>query len=912
MTEPSIARPSIPKASQMRGCRAGARLLPAGVFDLGIEREGLREPDMPAGGFVLLEAPAGFGKTRLLAQWYVGAQRTRCTVAWVTLNATQRSPAILGQELLLAFAEGGVVDLPSPEMGDGSGQEFDIAGFSAALTASLAKHRRRILLVLDDYQTIEQSLSDELLSAISELLPNNLVIALATRRTCPIALSRILLQRRLRRLEGEALLFSKAESRIFFEGSLRAAQINRLHWLTAGWPAALEMARMCLSEWRDTTIDIHNIPEYSRLINDYCGTEILRYVSPAAVELLLECSITETLEPELCNAIRQRDDSAEILATLTAHEKFMGRVDLQANTWRLPRLLGMAIARRAATRGSHFLALRHLRAAAHFESTGETLRALQHYLHANKPDSAAAALERRSPLLIAVMQGDTNAGALLDLIPPAQIRSLPRLGVCRMYLDFKQGLIEESRTLMTELANRTDNFTTDRPGGCDLQLKVESICVELIMESYRSSRVPLEYLEFVDRQMSLVSRGDPRLVKVVHLVLGGLYKARGDLETAQTHYIQVDKLNKKNGSSWTTLWLNYHFGSLAMARGQLIEGKHHVHAGLKLWAADYQFYAAYRAMAQIALAEINYETNALTEAQRRLDEALYTARHVEGWFEPYAAVYEIKMMIHWHAGELDKVESLLASTVAIQRVGDLLESFLHALKLRLELLRGRVPEAQAIVETHGLRDKWMGPKFQDDFAYREWDLIGLCLCLIAIQTGSFLEATQFVDRLYQVARLAGRGRAMTKATVLRAIIAQQQGNEVQGVIQLVAALEMGHSQGYHRVFTDEADLVRPLFVALMSQKQNVPVHLVSYAQKLNSYLIRKGKPGESEADCGLSERERNILREVSKGHSNKLIARKFGLSAPTVNFHLRNVFQKLGVHRRASATAEAYRRGWLS
>ena len=72
----------------------------------------------------------------------------------------------------------------------------------------------------------------------------------------------------------------------------------------------------------------------------------------------------------------------------------------------------------------------------------------------------------------------------------------------------------------------------------------------------------------------------------------------------------------------------------------------------------------------------------------------------------------------------------------------------------------------------------------------------------------------------------------------------------------------------------------------------------------------KGRaPGQA---LPLSEREREVLRELNQGYSNKLIARKPGLSTSTINFHVRNVFHKLGVHRRASATAEAHRRGWLS
>ena len=62
----------------------------------------------------------------------------------------------------------------------------------------------------------------------------------------------------------------------------------------------------------------------------------------------------------------------------------------------------------------------------------------------------------------------------------------------------------------------------------------------------------------------------------------------------------------------------------------------------------------------------------------------------------------------------------------------------------------------------------------------------------------------------------------------------------------------------------------------------------------------------------LSEREHDVVRELSVGHSNKLIARKLGLAAPTVKFHVQNLFRKLGVRKRAAAVAEAHRRGWLT
>jgi len=64
------------------------------------------------------------------------------------------------------------------------------------------------------------------------------------------------------------------------------------------------------------------------------------------------------------------------------------------------------------------------------------------------------------------------------------------------------------------------------------------------------------------------------------------------------------------------------------------------------------------------------------------------------------------------------------------------------------------------------------------------------------------------------------------------------------------------------------------------------------------------------ANC-LSPRERQVLRELALGHPNKVIARRLALAAPTVNFHMRNIFRKLGLHKRAQVVSEASRRGWL-
>jgi hypothetical protein len=82
---------------------------------------------------------------------------------------------------------------------------------------------------------------------------------------------------------------------------------------------------------------------------------------------------------------------------------------------------------------------------------------------------------------------------------------------------------------------------------------------------------------------------------------------------------------------------------------------------------------------------------------------------------------------------------------------------------------------------------------------------------------AFFTASDIADRLDRIARFAGRGRTIAKASVLRAIIAHQQNDENQALVHLQCALEIGHHQAYRRVFLDEAELIHPVLVAVTNR-----------------------------------------------------------------------------------------------
>ncbi len=56
----------------------------------------------------------------------------------------------------------------------------------------------------------------------------------------------------------------------------------------------------------------------------------------------------------------------------------------------------------------------------------------------------------------------------------------------------------------------------------------------------------------------------------------------------------------------------------------------------------------------------------------------------------------------------------------------------------------------------------------------------------------------------------------------------------------------------------------------------------------------------------LSEREKTILAELARGRTNTELAQELGISINTVKFHLRNLYEKLGLKNRAQAIAFHY------
>jgi hypothetical protein len=196
----------------------------------------------------LLDAPAGFGKTTLLAQWCAGAGAGR--VSWVSLDEGDNGPTRFWMYVAEAFRtvepDAGVIAIQA--------LQHPSADLYRMVLPSLLNELNMIgsplVLVLDDYHLVTNAICHETLGFLLDHLPPGVHVALATRADPPLPLPRMRAQGELAEIRFLELEFTDEEASALLNGSmglrLAAEDVERLAERTEGWPAGLYLAGLSL------------------------------------------------------------------------------------------------------------------------------------------------------------------------------------------------------------------------------------------------------------------------------------------------------------------------------------------------------------------------------------------------------------------------------------------------------------------------------------------------------------------------------------------------------------------------------------------------------------------------------------------------------------------------------------------
>lgn len=864
----------------------------------------------PPRGVTLLQAPAGYGKTYALAQWAKSARAAGSTVAWINLTKADRGKRAFVAALTDSLASAQV--MPHGSERPVSHLHEDALDALDGLIATAARHPAELLIILDDFHNVDGPEVAAVLDTLFVRLSNNVKVAISSRLAVGLASSRLLLQGRLQKIERAALAFNKKETQALFTSAFTPTQLKEASSICAGWPAMLRFAQLCGEEWRRSGGVLEHVPAFASLVKDFVLTELLADLDPPLTEFLIETSVVEVLRPDFADAVRQRTDSRAMLDDLAARSTFLQCLEIANGSWAIPPLVRRVLYRLLQSRRDLDANALHGRAAQWLVKHASLREAVQAFIAAGNPEAAAQAIEQAGALNVAISQGDSTLRNVLDLLPEEHIRAWPRLCLAKVFVDFKQGLQSEAQLMFDEIGRVTEGFTRERGGAGSAALQADALFVRCLMEFYLGGMLSVGRMKALEEELALIKGVEPRRSVMIYIFLALYQQMRGDLDLAHDSLLQSERANAQEYSAWEALWLKQHFATVALARGNLAEARRMFNAGQRQWREEFQQEPTFFSLTKVLLAEIDYELDDLNEARSKIDEAMYTVEHVEAWFEMLASLYETVALTTYTLNGAPSIEPMLARLESIPRSSKLLHNFLPALRMRLALLNEDDERAAEICSRHDFAARWNAPGSLDEFAWREWDLIGVSLAELALNERRMTDAAAILQRLESDASRRGRKRTWVRALVLKSALAHANGQDNAAHAALVAALEIGSANEYRRTFLDMRRYVqRPLETLLASRAVPLEKHLQTFASKLQTLLGRRMGTSKTSAPALLSAREREVLIEISLGHSNKVIARKLGLSEPTVKFHVQNIFRKLDVRKRTTVVAEAHKRGVL-
>ena len=372
------------------------------VHRLGLRRELGRTVDV-----ALLCAPAGYGKTTLLAEW-VNAPNDSDT-AWVRIDRDDDDPRRLWSAVLAAIGRCRSVPASS-RLRTGpaeAGWDFTAAGspeFLAELSEALATLPGPLRLVLDDIHEITHAAT---LGGIRRFLrdrPRRIKVVLSGRLDPPLGLQRLRPEGRLTELRGDRLRFDREEAETLlrrFHLPLTDVQIDRLHRQTDGWPAGLRLAAAAITATTDSEGFLAEFSGDERSVADYLVAEVLSALPPETVQLLQATSVCEKIPLGLAGALSGREDAGRVLAELERRSGLVRPVGRDRGTWRVQPLLNTYL-RADLNRSSPLrIARLHATAARWWLEWGRPATALEHAARSHDPALLAMVVRQVAvPLLV--------------------------------------------------------------------------------------------------------------------------------------------------------------------------------------------------------------------------------------------------------------------------------------------------------------------------------------------------------------------------------------------------------------------------------------------------------------------------------------------------------------------------------
>ena len=736
-----------------------------------------------AQGLVLVCAPAGYGKTVLLADW---ARRGQQPVAWLSLDAGDNDPARFWRHVVAALerARPAVGERVAPLLGPPAPSSFEPLVTALINELAAGPDADGALLVLDDYHVIGSQPVHESLRFFLEHRPAGICVVLASRSDPPLALARLRARGQLAELRGAELRCTVGEAAALLQqvtagpdAALPDAAVAALAARTEGWAAGLQLAALSLRGQDDPAGFVAAFTGSHRYVLDYLAEEVLERQSEQVRAFLLETSVLERLSGPLCNAVTGREGSQALLEEAERAGLFLIPLDEVRGWWRYHHLFaGLLRARLQVEQPGRVVTQLHRHAATWYAGHELADDAIGHAVAAGEMLWAARIIEQHFDEVFNLRGEAATVHRWLSVLSAEVVRSRPRLLLAQALMAATSGRLEAVEPLLDAVECALPDWT-DEPFEPTAGVAASHLInVPALTTLHRGALAQFRgdaeaTAAFAAQMLAEIDPGERMLSATAHGFLAVAEWLHGRLAEAERAFASSVTGWRETSQPTLIAWGCYELALIQRAQGRLGAAVLTCEQALDSLVTSGRPPPA-AGPAYVGLAEIAYQRDELDLALRHATEGIALCRQFV-YTPPLADGLVTLAMIRQATG--DPAGALEATGEAMQASpgpAGLLNP-VPAQRARLLLAQGDLAAAARFPQENGL-----GPDDEPNYA-REPGHLALARILLAQDRPG--QALALLDRLYASAAAEDRVGSVIEAGALRALVLAASGEDAGAV-----------------------------------------------------------------------------------------------------------------------------------
>lgn len=872
----------------------------------------------------LISAPAGFGKTICISEWVNTLDGW--PVTWLSLDPEDDDPGRFFAYLIAALKK--VNENLGQEIEDvlRSGQLPPSEITNTILINDISDLQQPFLLVLDDFHVIQDAFILEVFKKLISHFPQSLRLVLITREDPPLPLAQLRANNLLTEIRAKDLRFDNHDIELFLNNvmdvSLSQTDIASLEAKTEGWIVGLQLAGLSIREQADTSNFISTLSGNHRYILGYLTEQVLSQQSEEIQSFLLQTSILDKLNGDLCDMVTGCTDSHALLEKLLSANLFIVPLDDEGRWYRYHHLFADLLRNLSKTLLDEQITELHKRASRWYTQAGMANNAFQHSLCAKDYQTAVNLLEAHAREL--VMQGYAKTvNGWVQAIPEEWQSKSPRTNLAFAWMHLLRGAYTQASPYLEQLEKIFGILSAGNEE--NPSLTAEWLVIQSLVLYMRGKTT--ECMTMAAQAFKITSEQDGWVHSLAYYVQASVYQFTGDYPKAIESYKKSIQHGRSSENLIAEMMSTVGLAGMLHEQGQLrqafeiaSEAAERIERSGTLHPISAVVYAA--------LGDVHYQWKHAKEARYHFSRALHLS--ILGGSNTVTVFCHVLLSrLAQLEGDLETAanEIQTAASLVPAKAPEYVQLEVISQQVRVHLATHRLSAAQMVLQTYGF-------SFEGGFSFPDMPSnksnphsigqlynCGLQTLLYQVQAKNNLTGLEYgielANRIISDANANKQFLVLLEALLLRARIYSLLGNKPASRADYVHALELAEPENFIGIFIEFKDPMADALKDLIERNQLGKVQIDYIRHILDAFSSSHPRLDHQPATAHLTgssmtalidpltDRELDVLRLMVKGLKYQEIADSLFISQNTVRYHVKAIYQKLNVNNRTQAIEKA-------